>query len=165
VELKLFYHPLSSTTFTVNTRFLACSEPTVLKMVEDRCAMYYGFSDKGAHSAEWFDVAKNFLKLAFPSDRREVKWSCNRCQNRRMLSKYEMSGHIVCTNMERCRQPHALSRMDLGSWYRHPPSEVQNFYRLLARWHRVDHTPCCSGRSTRMILNVCIAVGPDTWKW
>jgi hypothetical protein len=40
--------------------------------------MYDRFSDKGAHSVEWFEVAKNFLKLAFPGDRREVKYSCNR---------------------------------------------------------------------------------------
>jgi hypothetical protein len=40
--------------------------------------MYDGFSDKGAHSVEWFEVAKNFLKLAFPGDRHEVKYSCNR---------------------------------------------------------------------------------------
>jgi hypothetical protein len=37
----------------------------------------------------------NFLKLAFTSDRREVKCPCNRCQNRRILFKYEMSGHIA----------------------------------------------------------------------
>jgi hypothetical protein len=53
------------------------------------------FSDKGAHSVEWFEITKNFLKLAFPRDRREVKYLCNRCQNRRMLSECEMSGHIA----------------------------------------------------------------------
>jgi hypothetical protein len=79
----------------MNTRFPSHSESTVLKMVEDRHAMYDGFSDKGAHSAEWFEVAKNFLKLAVVGDCREAKCSCNRCQNRRMLSEYEMSGHIV----------------------------------------------------------------------
>jgi hypothetical protein len=57
--------------------------------------MYDGFSDKGAHSAEWLEAAKNFLKLAFIRDCREVKFSCNRCRNRRMLSEYEMSGHIA----------------------------------------------------------------------
>jgi hypothetical protein len=54
-----------------------------------------GFSDKGAHSAKWFEIVKNFLKLAFTGDRREATCPCNRCQNRRMLSKYEMSGHIT----------------------------------------------------------------------
>jgi hypothetical protein len=57
--------------------------------------MYDGFSDKGAQSAEWFKVENNFLKLAFDGDRREVKCPCNRCRNRRMLSEYEMSGHIT----------------------------------------------------------------------
>jgi hypothetical protein len=63
VELKLFCHPSSSTIFTVNTRFPSCSELMVFKMAEDRRAMYDEFSDKGAHSTEWFEVAKNFLKL------------------------------------------------------------------------------------------------------
>jgi hypothetical protein len=57
--------------------------------------MYDGFSDKGAHSAKWFEITKDFLKLAFASDNREAKCLFNRCQNRRMLSKCEMSGHIA----------------------------------------------------------------------
>jgi hypothetical protein len=64
-------------------------------MVEDRHAMYDRFSDKGTHFVEWFEIANNFLKLAFASDRREAKCQFNRCQNRRMLSEYEMSGHIA----------------------------------------------------------------------
>jgi hypothetical protein len=83
--------------------------------------MYDGFSDKGAHSIEWFEIAKNFLKLAFAGDRREAKCPCNRCQNRRILSGYEMSGHItkhgfipnyLVWQQERCRQPHRLSRTE-----------------------------------------------------
>jgi hypothetical protein len=57
--------------------------------------MYDGFSDKGAHSTEWFEITKNFLKLAFVGDGHEVKWPCNWCRNRRMMSEYEMSGHIA----------------------------------------------------------------------
>jgi hypothetical protein len=95
VELKLFCQPSSSTTFTVNTRFPSCSEPAVLKMAEDRQTVYDKFSDKGEHSTEWFEVVKNLLKLAFAGDHREVKCLCNRCQNRRILSEYEMSDHIV----------------------------------------------------------------------
>jgi hypothetical protein len=57
--------------------------------------MYDRFSDKGAHSIEWFEIAKNFLKLAFASHHREAKCRCNRCQNSRILSKYEMSYHIA----------------------------------------------------------------------
>jgi hypothetical protein len=41
--------------------------------------MYDRFSDKGAHFAKWFEIAKNFLKLAFAGDRREAKFPCNRC--------------------------------------------------------------------------------------
>jgi hypothetical protein len=78
----------------VNTKFPSCSEPTVLKMAEDRRAMYDRFSDKGAHSAQWFGIAKNFLKLAFAGDHRKAKCMCNRYQNKRVLSEYEMSGHI-----------------------------------------------------------------------
>jgi hypothetical protein len=64
-------------------------------MAEDQQVMYDGFSDKGADSAEWFEIAKNFLKLAFTGDHREVKCPCNRCRNRRLLYKNEMSGHIA----------------------------------------------------------------------
>jgi hypothetical protein len=48
-------------------------------MGEERQAMYDGFSDKGAHSVEWFEIVKNFLKLAFSGDHREAKCLCNRC--------------------------------------------------------------------------------------
>jgi hypothetical protein len=80
---------------SIEHRFPSCSEPTVLKMAEDQWAMHNGFSDKGVHSVEWFEIAKNFLKLALAGDRREAKCPCNRCRNRRMLSEYEMSGHIA----------------------------------------------------------------------
>jgi hypothetical protein len=76
-------------------RFPSCGKPMVLKVAEDRQAMYDRFSDKGAHSAEWFEIVNNFLKLAFVSDHHEVKFPCNWCRNRKMLSEYEMSGHIA----------------------------------------------------------------------
>jgi hypothetical protein len=79
----------------MNTRFSSQSEHMILKMVEDRQSLYDKFSDKGAHSAKWFDVAKNFLKLAFAGERREAKCTCNRSRNRRMLCEYEMSGHTA----------------------------------------------------------------------
>jgi hypothetical protein len=63
-------------------------------MANNRRIMYDRFSGKGAHSAKWFEITKNFLKLAFAVDHREAKCLCNRCQNRRMLSEYDMSGHI-----------------------------------------------------------------------
>jgi hypothetical protein len=65
------------------------------RMAEDRRVMYNRVSGKGAHSAKWFEVAKNFLKLAFAGDHREAKCPCNRCRNRWMSSEYEMSGHIA----------------------------------------------------------------------
>jgi hypothetical protein len=46
-------------------------------MVDDWQTMYDEFSDKGAHSAEWFEIAKNFLKLVFAGDHRESKCPCN----------------------------------------------------------------------------------------
>jgi hypothetical protein len=51
----------------------------VLKMADDQRVMYDGFNYKGAHTVEWFEVAKNFLKLAFAGDCREAKCLCNRC--------------------------------------------------------------------------------------
>jgi hypothetical protein len=38
-------------------------------MADGRRVMYDGFSDKGACSAEWFEITKDFLKLAFADDR------------------------------------------------------------------------------------------------
>jgi hypothetical protein len=130
-------------------------------MSDDRQAMYDGFSDKRAHSVEWLRIAKEFLKLAFAGGRCEVMCPCIRCCNRRMLSKYEMSGHIATKgfmpdylvwHQHREVQPPAAvesdrnddddwmddmiadidMEYDLGSGDQHPPSEVQNFYRLLA---------------------------------
>jgi hypothetical protein len=123
--------------------------------------MYDGFRDKGVDSAEWFEIAKNFLKLAFAGDRREAKCPCNRYRNRRMLSEYEMSGHItkhefmsnyLVWHQHGEVQTVALAKLDgsndedqmddviadigmeynLGSGDQHPPPEVHNFYWLLA---------------------------------
>jgi hypothetical protein len=123
--------------------------------------MYDRFNDKGAHSTEWFEIAKNFLKLAFPGDRCEAKCLCNKCQNRRILYEYEMSGHIAkpgfmpnylvwhqhgevqapivaesneSDDKDRIDDMIADTGMkyDLGSGDQHPPSEVHNFYMLLA---------------------------------
>jgi hypothetical protein len=130
-------------------------------MADDRWTMYDGFSDKGAQSAKWFRIAKEFLKLAFVGGRREVMCPCSRCCNRRMLSEYEifvhiarkgfMSDYLVWHQHEEVQPSTATEsdknddedRMDdmiadigmeydLGSRYQHPPSEVQNFYRHLA---------------------------------
>jgi hypothetical protein len=122
VELKLFCHLSSSTTFTVNTRFPSLSEQTVLKMVEDRWAMYDRFSDKSAHFAEWFELAKNILKLPFVGDHCEAKCRAigarteGCCLSVRCLVTLliiDLCRTTWCdTNMERCRQPHPLSQME-----------------------------------------------------
>jgi hypothetical protein len=57
--------------------------------------MYDGFSDTSKHSAEWVWIINKFLKLAFVSGRHEVSYPCSRCENRRMLLKYEISAHLA----------------------------------------------------------------------
>jgi hypothetical protein len=64
-------------------------------MVDNRRAMYDEFSDKCAHSVEWFEITKAFLKLAFTSGHRNSSCMCNRYENRRMLSEYDMSVHLA----------------------------------------------------------------------
>jgi hypothetical protein len=100
------------------------------------------------------------LSLAFAGDHHEAKCPCNRCQNRRMLSEYEMFDHIAkhrsmpnylvwqqhgevqaaaAAELDRSDDEDRMDDMianigmeyDLGSGDQHPPSEVQNFYRLL----------------------------------
>jgi hypothetical protein len=55
--------------------------------------MYDGFNDTSKHSAEWVRITKEFLKLDFASGHHEASYPCSRCENRMMLSKYEMSAH------------------------------------------------------------------------
>jgi hypothetical protein len=55
--------------------------------------MYDGFSDTGKHSA--VRITKEFLKLAFAGGHREASCPCSRCENRRMLSEYEMFAHLA----------------------------------------------------------------------
>jgi hypothetical protein len=57
--------------------------------------MYEGFSDTSKHSTEWVQITMEFLKLDFPGGRREASCLCSRCENRRMLSEYEMSAHLT----------------------------------------------------------------------
>jgi hypothetical protein len=67
----------------------------VSKMADERHAMYDGFSDTGKHSAKWVQITKEFLRLAFAGGRREASYLCSRCENRRMLSEYDMSAHLA----------------------------------------------------------------------
>jgi hypothetical protein len=64
-------------------------------MADERQTMYYGFSDTGKDSTELVQITKEFLKLAFASGRREACCPCSRCENKRMLSEYEMSAHLT----------------------------------------------------------------------
>jgi hypothetical protein len=63
-------------------------------MAVERRVMYDGFSDTGKQFAECVRIIKEFLKLAFAGGRREASCPCSRCENRRMLSEYEMSAHL-----------------------------------------------------------------------
>jgi hypothetical protein len=64
-------------------------------MADKRWAMYDGFSDTGKNSAEWVRITKEFLKLAFAGSHREASCLCSRCENRRILSEYEMFAHLA----------------------------------------------------------------------
>jgi hypothetical protein len=64
-------------------------------MADERLAIYDRFSDTNKHSAEWVQITKELLKLAFAGGRREASCSCSRCENRRILSEYEMSAHLT----------------------------------------------------------------------
>jgi hypothetical protein len=123
--------------------------------------MYDGFSDIVKHSAEWVQITKEFLKLAFAGGHREVSCPCSRCENRRMLSEYELSTHLskkgFMSNYLLWHQHEEVQSMvtdesdgnddvdrmdnmveDIGRGYNldseDPLSEVQNFYRLLAAY-------------------------------
>jgi hypothetical protein len=122
-------------------------------------AMYDGFSDTGNHSAEWVQITKEFLKLAFAGGCREASCPCSRCENRKMLSKYEMSGHLAKkgfmmnyllwhqhgevrpTVADESDENNDVDQMDdmvagIGRVYdlesKDAPPKMQNFYKLLA---------------------------------
>jgi hypothetical protein len=128
-------------------------------MADERWTMYDGFSDTGKHSAKWVRITKEFLKLAFAGGHHEASCPCSRCENRRMLSEYEMSAHLtkkefmlnyllwqqqgeakptVADESDGNNDVDQMDDMvaDIGRGYdlesEDPPLEVQNFYRLLA---------------------------------
>jgi hypothetical protein len=57
--------------------------------------MYDGFNDTSKHSTEWVQITKEFLKLAFYGGCCEASCPCSRCENKKMLSGYEMSAHLT----------------------------------------------------------------------
>jgi hypothetical protein len=116
--------------------------------------MYNGFSGTVKHSTEWIWITKEFLKLTFAGGRREASCSCSRCENKRMLSEYEMSAHLakkgfilnyLLWHQHRDVQPAVADESDenddvdqmddmvadIGRGYdlesEDPPPEVQNF--------------------------------------
>jgi hypothetical protein len=120
--------------------------------------MYDRFSDTSKHSAKWVRITKEFLKFAFTGDHHEASCPCSRCENRIILSEYEMSAHFgkkgFMSNYLLWHQhgevQHAVANesdgnddvdwmddmvADIGRGYdiesEDPPFEVQNFYRLL----------------------------------
>jgi hypothetical protein len=121
--------------------------------------MYDGFSDTCKHSVERVRITKELLKLAFAGGYHEVSCPYSRCENRRMLSEYEISAHLakkgfmsnyLLWHQHKEVQPvladesdgnDDVDRMDnmvvdIERGYdmesEDPPSEVQNFYKLLA---------------------------------
>jgi hypothetical protein len=64
-------------------------------MADGRLELYDGFSDTSKHTVEWVRITLEFLKLAFAGGRCEASCPCSRCENRRMLSKYEMSAYLA----------------------------------------------------------------------
>jgi hypothetical protein len=64
-------------------------------MADEQQAMYDRFNDTGKHSIEWVRITKEFLKLAFAGGYHKSSCPCSRCENRRMLSKYEMLTHLA----------------------------------------------------------------------
>jgi hypothetical protein len=128
-------------------------------MADEQHAMYDRFNDTGKHSIEWVRITKEFLKLAFAGGYRKASCPCSRCENRRMLSKYEMLTHLakkgfisnyLLWHQHGAVQPAVADEsdgnddvdqmddmvVDIGRGYNldseDPPLEVQNFYRLLA---------------------------------
>jgi hypothetical protein len=128
-------------------------------MADERQAMYDGFSDTGKYSVEWVWIMKGFLKLGFAGGHREASCPCSKCENRRMLSKYAMSGHLAKKGFmvnyllwhqhgevrpvvaDESNGNNDVNRMDdmiadIGRGYdleyEDPSPKVQNFYRLLA---------------------------------
>jgi hypothetical protein len=62
-------------------------------MDDERRAMYDGFSDTGKHGAEDLDH-QGVLEVSFCWWPREVSCPYSKCENRRMLSEYEISAHL-----------------------------------------------------------------------
>jgi hypothetical protein len=128
-------------------------------MADERWAMYDGFSDTSKHYAEWVQITKDFLKLAFASSHCEASCPSSRCEDRRMLSEYEISSHLATKrymsnyllwhqheevqpavadesdgndDVDRMDDMVADIRRGYGLESKDPLPELHHFYRLLA---------------------------------
>jgi hypothetical protein len=128
-------------------------------MANKQQAMYDRFSDTGNHSAQWVEITKEFLKLAFAGAHHDACCPCSRCENKRMLLEFEMSIHLakkgfmskyLLWHQHGEVQPVVADESDenddedqmddmvanIGRRYdlesTDPPPEVHNFYMLLA---------------------------------
>jgi hypothetical protein len=66
----------------------------ILKMADDRRAMYDGFRKKSAHSAECDRIVKEFLNKTFADGRRVANCPCIICQNYRFLTQDKVQIHL-----------------------------------------------------------------------
>jgi hypothetical protein len=131
-------------------------------MADERRVMYDGFDKKSGHSAEWVQIVKEFLNQAFSGCRHVAKCPCTICRNYRFLNRDELQVHlcqegfmlnylvwhdhgeveppVVGAESDRNEDDDRMDEMlaDIGREYKvgsgeqGQPSEVQNFYRLLA---------------------------------
>jgi hypothetical protein len=151
-------------------------------MTDEQQTMYDGFSDTGKHSVKWVQITKEFLKLAFAGGRCEASCLCSRCENRRMLSEYEMSAHlgkngfmsnyvlwcqhgevqvIVVDESDGNDDVDWMDTMvdDIGRGYNleseDPLSDVQNFYRILA----ASEEKMCDGTDVTVLQAVTHLMG------
>jgi hypothetical protein len=130
-------------------------------MVDDRRAMYNGFSKKSGHSTEWVRIVKEFLNQAFASGHRVAKCPCTICWNYRFLTRDEVHVHlcqegfmsnylmwhdhgevepsVIGAESDGNEDDDRMDEMvaDIGREYevgfgeQGQPPEVQDFYRLL----------------------------------
>jgi hypothetical protein len=138
-------------------------------MADGRRAMYDGFSKKSGHSVEWVRIVKEFLNQAFAGCCRVAKCPYTICQNYRFLNQDEVQVHLcqegfmpnylVWRDHEEVEPSVVGAESDgnedddwmdemladtgreykVGSEEQGQPSEVQNFYRLLAATNEKVH--------------------------
>jgi hypothetical protein len=70
--------------------------PTASSMGDDCWWMYDGWNKSGAHTDEWWDKTKDFIKHAFSlSSTNKIRCPCVKCQNVRYFEKLTLIKHLV----------------------------------------------------------------------